>query len=396
MDVDLGNKTFDNSAKAFACAGKDLFHCHFSDYYCDHTRLLHVVVDNFARDVHSLIDERQLHFQRSCSSWEAQERGEEEGIHEQERIGSCDSVEGRDSSEGGEAQSEQDLAEAQEGEGDSEDGIQRSQSICSEEGEEEHGESPETITVPATKSYRKRPLRTQNISRALDARSKGLRLGRRTRLTQEPILLQESRSAHIHDQQPSSAGLPRRAHDVHTIFHPLVDEIDVEDAKLMNRLLWMIACPKSIEQLRDVCILSRKRAMCTPPTVTNPMLALCYLDTSDHENSLLRRYHLVRLVEWRNSLVKAATDHKLRPTRKKRKRDFVVQRGTGRPDVTALHSIMAESFPGIGKEDKFYKEKHRKLRARLSSGQNWMALKERLSIDVLALIPGYLGVQNSW
>jgi hypothetical protein len=114
---------------------------------------------------------------------------------------------------------------------------------------------------------------------------------------------------------------------------------------LLTRLFFAIASPDAFYQLRDACTSIRENGASTILQPTNSIAqtiqALDNLEIAASTNSILRRYHLTRLVDHRNE---RESYHKIkRPERAVR----IVKDGSegyGRASSLALEDLMAQAY----------------------------------------------------
>lgn len=163
---------------------------------------------------------------------------------------------------------------------------------------------------------------------------------------------------------------------------------------MLTRLFFAIASPDTFYQLRDACISIRENGTSTilQPTnsVAQTIQALDNLEIAVSTNSILRRYHLTRLVDHRNE---RESYHKIeRPERAVR----IVKDssdGYGRASSLALADLMAQAYLKLkslprsrGKSEDKYQRKLKSLKNRISSGRNWYLLQQKFSPGILALV----------
>jgi hypothetical protein len=162
------------------------------------------------------------------------------------------------------------------------------------------------------------------------------------------------------------------------------------DPELLARRFYVIASPDAVCQLRDACLAIREEQGIALPslsdTVADVVRSLDALDTSLFASAILRRYHLMRLVEHRQALLQTiqARSHK---------GISLGDSAFNRDESQVLTELLAAAHPGLKPPRKLSQASHdyRKLRermkARLKHGQNWYALSERFGPAVLALVP---------
>jgi hypothetical protein len=80
-----------------------------------------------------------------------------------------------------------------------------------------------------------------------------------------------------------------------------------KDPELLARLFYAIAGPNAVCQLKDACLAIREEQGIALPslsdTVADVVRSLDALDTSVFASAILRRYHLMRLVQHRQALL---------------------------------------------------------------------------------------------
>jgi hypothetical protein len=182
--------------------------------------------------------------------------------------------------------------------------------------------------------------------------------------------------------------------EIYRIFLDRSQSKDLDRIWLLTRLFFAIASPDAFYQLRDTCTSIRENGASTilQPTnsVTQTIQALDNLEIAASTNSILRRYHLTRLVDHRNE---RESYHKIeRPERALR----IIKNsseGYRRASSLALEDLIAQTYPklkslprGRGKSENEYQRKLKSLKNRISSGRNWYLMQQKFSPGILALV----------
>lgn len=159
------------------------------------------------------------------------------------------------------------------------------------------------------------------------------------------------------------------------------------DPELLAQLFYAIAGPDAVCQLRDACLAIRKEQGITMPslsdTVADVVRSLDALDTSLFASSILRRYHLMRLVQHQQVLLQA----------RRREGISLGDSAFNRHESRVLTELLVAARPGLRPPRKLsqashdYRQLHERMKARLKHGQNWYALSKRFGPAVLALVP---------
>jgi hypothetical protein len=180
-------------------------------------------------------------------------------------------------------------------------------------------------------------------------------------------------------------------------------------ALFLVRLFYAIASPQAFALLKDAFTTLKTENEIIVPQSTNTaaqtIKALNALDTAATVQSLLRRFHLVRLHALR---VEKEEQYELeKPQRhamKSRLRKRKVQRTYESSSSLAINDLMAEAYPHLERPVRMrdaagteYGRRHTALKHMLVAGRNWHTLQRRFSSGVLALIPTgrEYGIQNS-
>ena len=163
-----------------------------------------------------------------------------------------------------------------------------------------------------------------------------------------------------------------------------------KDPELLTRLFYAIAGPDAVCQLRDACLAIREEQRIAlpslPDTVADVVRSLDALDTSLFASSILRRYHLLRLVQHRQALLQTiqARSHK---------GISLDDSPFNRDESQVLTELLAAAHPDLERPRRLdqasgcYRKLRERMKARLKHGQNWHALSERFGPAVLALVP---------
>jgi hypothetical protein len=193
--------------------------------------------------------------------------------------------------------------------------------------------------------------------------------------------------------------------DVYKIFLDRSQSEDQEGIWLLTRLFFAIASPDAFYQLRDACTSIRESdspaVLQTNTSIAQTIQALDNLEIAVSTNSILRRYHLTRLVDYRNE---RETHHRSeRPERALRiAKDS--SENYGRASSLALTDLMTQAYPKLkhhprsrGRSEDEYQRRLKSLKNRISSGRNWYLMQQKFSPGILALVPtgGDYKIQNS-
>lgn len=183
-----------------------------------------------------------------------------------------------------------------------------------------------------------------------------------------------------------------------------------EDVALfLVRLIYAVASPQAFALLKDTFTVLKSENEIIVPQSTNTAAqtinALNALDTAATAQSLLRRFHLVRLYALRMEKEKQYELEKpQRHAMKSRLRKRMAQRIYESSSSLALTDLMAEAYPHLDRPVRMrdaagteYGRRHTALKHMLVAGRNWHALQRRFSSGILALIPTgrECGIQNS-
>lgn len=140
-------------------------------------------------------------------------------------------------------------------------------------------------------------------------------------------------------------------------------------------LSYLLHACKSIRQQSDVPTLSSA-------TIGDTIQSIDYLEQNMVVNVILRRYHLVRLMEHQQALYKSMDIQ-----------DIPETNIPLRAKSDALNSMVAIAFPHLavpryqhlGSEE--FKHRRKQLQNRLYKARNWNSLVNRFGIAILALVP---------
>jgi tetratricopeptide (TPR) repeat protein len=136
--------------------------------------------------------------------------------------------------------------------------------------------------------------------------------------------------------------------EVYKIFLDRSQSTDLNRTWLLTRLFFAIASPDAFYQLRDACTSIRENGVFTLLQPTNSIAqtiqALDNLEIAALTNSILRRYHLTRLVDHRN-------ERKIYHRNKRPKRAVRVAKDSSeshkRASSLALADLMAQAYPKL-------------------------------------------------
>jgi hypothetical protein len=126
-------------------------------------------------------------------------------------------------------------------------------------------------------------------------------------------------------------------------------------------------------------------------SIAQTIQALDSLEVAASTNSIVRRYYLIRLVDYRNE--RETHYKKERPERAVRNvREG--SKGYGRASSLALADLMAQAYPKLkplprsrGRMENEYQRRLKSLKNRISSGRNGHLIQQKFSPGILALIP---------
>ena len=145
--------------------------------------------------------------------------------------------------------------------------------------------------------------------------------------------------------------IPRSSIQPAEVYKIFLDRSQSEDQNgiwFMTRLFFAIASPDAFYQLRDTCTSIREDDASTILQPTNSIAqtiqALDSLEIAASTNSILRRYHLIRLVDHRNE--RETHYKKGRPERAVRNIKEGSE-GYGRASSLALADLMAQAYPKL-------------------------------------------------
>ena len=212
-----------------------------------------------------------------------------------------------------------------------------------------------------------------------------------------------------------SAGSPN---DVYPMILARLKKGDPSDALLLTRIFYAIGSPESFQQLKDACQLVRKRHVMSIPAVDSSeaqspqglgpkaIRALDKLDREPSVESILRRGYLANLRSDRN---RRQIEYRIQNSSKRSRiagpcnvkfRPQKANRGAGRVSVRVINDLLEDAYPELrllDKPDQVYKKKAASLHQRISNGRHWLALEEKYSPGILAIVPtgDTVGISNS-
>lgn len=182
----------------------------------------------------------------------------------------------------------------------------------------------------------------------------------------------------------------------------------------LTRLFFAIASPQAFRQLSEACsIVRQNRESMISYSVNDDsglMSALDLLDVGTTVRTILRRFYLVRLLDYRIRREDYYIGRRSSRIRAQRKQDYrSIERLTrdpgiqlekdesrpGRADAKAFEDLLAMFYPNLKRpdkqnpsvHDKEYDDKHSKLKNRLNCARNWHLLQQKFSPGILALVP---------
>ncbi|EPE34351.1 hypothetical protein GLAREA_10045 [Glarea lozoyensis ATCC 20868] len=211
------------------------------------------------------------------------------------------------------------------------------------------------------------------------------------------------------------------AKEVFETFYKRLSDDRKHLSSLLMRLFYAVGSPDALRQLRDALDLSRKNSMIASYHDSNDLAAtvsvLDQLDATTTLSHILRRYHLVRLLDHRSKL---ESNHKaaklaVKGTKRRLKYDCerieLMRRGENadcdantrsakerlkyRSKTRALTDLMQTLYPDLSPDSEGittaggceYTRKLTKLRNRLACARNWYQFEETFPGAILALIP---------
>lgn len=195
------------------------------------------------------------------------------------------------------------------------------------------------------------------------------------------------------------------------VYDIFVSRSNSEDEKvlwLLTRLFFAIASPDAFYQLRDACAMVRERKKLAitqnANIITQIMQVFDKLESTFFAQSIIRRYHLIRLVKHRIEREKKHIGQ--RPERATRRlkhvddsigpenQTAICHERYDRTSSMTLADLLTETYFDIKQSSRFraasgteYSRKHKSLKNRLNSGRNWHLMKQRFSAGILALVP---------
>lgn len=152
---------------------------------------------------------------------------------------------------------------------------------------------------------------------------------------------------------------------------------------LLTMLFYTLGSFQALATLKTACQAVRQhpsQATFSSRTVADTMNSLDRLEGSMRVNSLLRKYHLVCLVEFQDQLQASLPDlvHNPRHIKPVTRAQAEILR-LSNPDVPGPEE-------GVPASDAFL-DLQKKLQKRVSRGRKWLQFTRRFGIAVLALVP---------
>ncbi|KAK4497004.1 hypothetical protein PRZ48_011453 [Zasmidium cellare] len=204
--------------------------------------------------------------------------------------------------------------------------------------------------------------------------------------------------------------LPTDVAQPSSLFLELQDQLGPEQRSWtphLVRLFYAIGGPESFLQLRDACRFIRNTPFKARPVsignseLANTIQALDLLEDTDCVASILRRYHLSRLVSYRNTRFEhhQAKIPEVKVTKFKhghvRVKHAKPNEGQKTAASGALQDLLAEAYPQLHGDDGKplskssgpHQRAYKSLKRRLGNGRNWLALSEAFSPGILSLVP---------
>jgi hypothetical protein len=171
--------------------------------------------------------------------------------------------------------------------------------------------------------------------------------------------------------------------EIHKKLTTELAQSDEATIRLLTCLFFAVASPEAVAQLRQTYLLrwtSNSHLFPSGETICEVMAALDKTDDILISCSFIRRYHLVRLVEHRNTLVHHHTLK--RAEAGTRTRNDSADK-TQRVESLALKDLYQEAYNNNDPSNAL----QTKLKNRLRLGGNWALLAKKFSIGILALLP---------
>jgi hypothetical protein len=191
----------------------------------------------------------------------------------------------------------------------------------------------------------------------------------------------------------------------------MLDKSHKDDTKPLVSFFFTIGSPFAIQSFRDTCRQVRNVQVSGPfPEETGARRstrALDHIGMHDKVSPILRRYHLVKLVERLSELQQESSGSLCQQEPKKLKyglRRQLPPKALVGPKGAASEAskrLLREAYPETLQtteiESARYNQQSKELKNRLSAGRNWHALQARFGIGILALLPvgKEVGVWNS-
>jgi hypothetical protein len=198
---------------------------------------------------------------------------------------------------------------------------------------------------------------------------------------------------------------------VYQLIAGMLDKSHEDDTKPLVSFFFTIGSPFAIQSFRDTCRQVRNVQVSGPfPEETGARRstrALDHIGMHDKVSPILRRYHLVKLVDRLSELQQESSRALSQQEPKKLKyglrrqlpsKALVGPKGAA---SEALKRLLREAYPETLQtteiESTRYNQQSKELNNRLSAGRNWHALPARFGIGALALLPvgKEVGVWNS-
>jgi hypothetical protein len=198
---------------------------------------------------------------------------------------------------------------------------------------------------------------------------------------------------------------------VYQLIARMLDKSHEDDTKPLVSFFFTIGSPFAIQSFQDTCKQVRNVQVSGPfPEETGARRstrALDHIGMHDKVSPILRRYHLVKLVE-RLSELQQESSRALRQQEPKKlkyglRRQLPPKALVGPKGAAseALKRLLREAYPETLQTTEIerarYNQQSKELKNRLSAGRNWHALQARFGIGILALllVGKEVGVWNS-
>lgn len=169
----------------------------------------------------------------------------------------------------------------------------------------------------------------------------------------------------------------------------------------LAKFFFAIASPFALERLRQACLSvrdSQRGGLFSEEVgLRQSVQALDCIDMQEHVSPILRRYHLVQLVKYRDEMQSqimenaAHTQPSLMKYGLRKQTTTKELAGTKRAAGLTLERLTCEAYPEhrleAGRKTAQYTKHLKLLQNRLYAGHNWNVLQAKFGIGILALVP---------